>query len=41
MMDNAKNSNFSMELNDMESGVYVIKIENSEQVYLKRFVFSK
>jgi len=40
-MDNANNSKFSMELNDMESGVYMIKIINGDQVYVKRFVSNK
>ena len=40
-MGNTKDSKYSMELNDVESGVYLIKIENGEQVRSKRFVLSK
>jgi len=41
MMDNTTESKYSMLLNDVESGVYLIKIENGEQVCSKRFVLSK
>jgi len=40
-MGSTKDSKYSVELNGVESGVYLIKIENGEQVYSKRFVLSK